>query len=193
MMKLYSDFSDAELTACLNLSDYEAFEEIYQRYNKLLIIYTFRKLKSTEEAKDLVQELFADLWNARLVLKIQTTLCGYLYKTALNKMLNIFRHKKINEHYLNSIQKLIDTDSSVADYLIREKDIHAMIEKEISLMSPKVREVFDLRRKEFLSNKEIAERLDISEHTVATHMKKALKKLKLKFGITIYSIFFMHL
>jgi len=191
-MKLYSDYSDAELLACVKLADYEAFSEIYQRYNKLLMIYTFRKLKSTEEAKDLVQELFADFWNARLILEIQTTLSGYLYKTALNKMLNIFRHKKISDQYLSSLQKLIETDNSVTDYLIREKDIQAIIEKEISLLSPKVREVFDLRRKEFLSNKEIAERLDISEHTVATHMKKALKKLKLKLGVAIYSIFFMN-
>lgn len=192
-MKSYSTFSDVELLTYVKSADYGAFAEIYNRYNKLLMIYAYRKLKSTEESKDLVQELFTDLWNSRQVLDIQTTLSGYLYKIALNKMLNIFRHKKISDEYLSSLQLIMETNHAVTDYLIREKEIQALIEKEISLLPPKMREVFELRRNEFLSNKEIAERLDLSEHTVATQMKKALKKLKLKLGATIYSIILLNL
>lgn len=192
-MKSYSAFSDLELLTSVKMADYGAFAEIYNRYNKLLMIYAYRKLKSTEESKDLVQELFTDLWNNRQMLDIQTTLSGYLYKIALNKMLNIFRHKKISDEYLGSLQSMIETNYAVTEYLIREKEIQALIEKEISLLPPKMREVFELRRNEFLSNKEIAEMLDLSEHTVATQMKKALKKLRFKLGATIYTIILLNL
>jgi DNA-binding CsgD family transcriptional regulator len=45
-----------------------------------------------------------------------------------------------------------------------------------------MREVFELRRKDYMSNKEIATRLSLSEHTVATQIKKALKVIRLRFG-----------
>ncbi|WP_316788352.1 RNA polymerase sigma-70 factor [Pedobacter frigoris] len=181
-MSIYGQLSDFELTGLLNKGDQLAFREIYNRYNSLLLIYAYRKLEDKEEAKDVVQEVFAGLWTNHTELQIKTTLSGYLYRIVLNKILNIFRHKDFGKQYVDAIQHLVDSDTSATDYLIREKEMTAMIEKEIAGLPAKMREVFELRRKEYLSNKEIAERLRLSEHTVATQMKKALKVIRLRFG-----------
>lgn len=181
-MSIYCQLSDFDLIEKLKFGDEVAFREIYNRYSSLLLIYAYRKLQDKEEAKDVVQDVLAKLWSSRSTLDISNTLAGYLYRSVLNKILNIFRHKDFDRQYIQAIQNLIDTETVATDFLIREREMAAMIEKEISTLPDKMREVFELRRKDYLSNKEIAVRLSLSEHTVATHMKKALKVIRLRFG-----------
>ncbi|MDO7743049.1 MAG: sigma-70 region 4 domain-containing protein, partial [Pedobacter sp.] len=80
----------------------------------------------------------------------------------------------------------IDHDFNYADHRIRERDLATIIEKEISCLPAKMREVFELSRKSHLSHKEIAILLDLSELTVRTQVKKALRILRLKLGLLIY-------
>jgi RNA polymerase sigma-70 factor (family 1) len=181
-MSTYCNHSDEQLATLLTGGDENAFREIYVRYNSLLFIYAYRKLQDKEEAKDVVQEVFATLWRNRNQLNIQTTLTGYLYKSVLNRILNIFRHKEFSKVYIDSIAHLIDADQSSTDHLIREKEIRVLIETEIAALPARMREVFELRRKEYLSNKQISERLNLSEHTVATQIKRALKLIRIRFG-----------
>lgn len=188
-MAPYLELSDFELVSLLGDGDVCAFREIYERYNSLLFAYAFRKLQDKEEARDVVQEVFAGLWNNRSNFILKTTLSGYLYKCVLNKVLNIFRHKEFGRQYVESIRHIMDSGSVSMERMIVEKDIVSIIEQEIAALPPRMQQVFDLRRKEYLSNKEIAVRLDISEHTVATQMKKALKVLRLKLGALFFIIF----
>jgi len=181
-MSEYGQLSDSQLTNLLPGEDEHAFREIYNRYNGLLFIYAYRKLQDKEEAKDIVQEVFTHLWRTRNELTIQSTLTGYLYKSVLNKILNTFRHKEFTKQYVESVQQVIIAGSDSADYLIREKEIAALIETEIAALPSRMREVFELRRKEYLSNKQISERLNLSEHTVATQIKKALRVIRFRFG-----------
>jgi RNA polymerase sigma-70 factor (family 1) len=189
---IYPSLTDIELIDLLKSADEAAFKEIYLRYDSLLYIYAYRKLKDKEEAKDVVQEVFIHLWNQRDTFILQTTLSGYLYKSVLNKVFNIFKHQNIVQQYINSNNHFIETDSAETDYLIREKDIIALIEKEIAAMPPRMREIYELKRKDFLTTKEIAEKLNISELTVSTQMKRALKVLKVKLGLVIYLVYIIH-
>ncbi len=182
----YSGFTDDELAGLLKKGDHTAFKEIYLRYDSLLYLYCYRKLQDKEEAKDVVQEVFIALWENREQFVLRTFLSGYLYKSVLNKVLNIFKHKDITRQYAN-VQKLsIDVDNTETDFLIREKELSALIEQEIANMPPRMREIYALKRKEYLSTKEIAERLNLSELTVSTQIKRATKHLKGRLGLIIY-------
>jgi RNA polymerase sigma-70 factor (family 1) len=184
-------FSDAELVELLKAGDHHSFTEIYKRYNSLLYIYAYKKLQDNESAKDIIQEIYVHLWNSRSNLNIQTTLSGYLYKAVLNRVLNVFRHVAITQEYISSFKEVTDNAPAQTDYLIREKDLKSLIEKEINNLPEKMREIFQLRRQEYLSNKEIADRLNISEHTVATQIKRALKTLRGKLGLFLFIYAFL--
>jgi RNA polymerase sigma-70 factor (family 1) len=185
-MKDYKSLADTELVKLLKSSDYAAFTEIYNRYQSLLYIYAYKKMNDKEESKDIIQEVFIQLWKSRSDFQVYSTLSGYLYKVVLNKVLNQFKHKKITQQYIKSFSAIVPMNGVKTDYLIREKDISALIEQEINALPEKMREVFQLRRKQYLSNKAIADQLGISEHTVATQIKRALKILKGRLGILIY-------
>lgn len=181
----YSTCFDEELVFLLKEGDDAAFGEIYLRYDKLLLIYAYKKLRNREEAKDLVQDVFTWLWNNRNDFSLNTSLSGYLYKSVLNRIFDLVKHKGIIRKYVDSGQHSIEISNADTDYLIREKDIALLIEKEISGMPPKMREIYNLKKKYFLSTKEIAAELSLSEHTVSTQMKRALKHLKVKLGLIV--------
>ncbi len=184
----YSTCFDQELVLLLKDDDDAAFKEIYLRYDKLLLIYAYKKLRNREEAKDLVQDVFTWLWNSRNDFSLNTTLSGYLYKSVLNRIFDVVKHKGIIRKYVDSGKHYIEISNEDADYLIREKDIALLIEKEILAMPPRMREIYTLKKKYFLSTKEIATELSLSEHTVSTQIKRALKHLKVKLGIIVLFI-----
>ena len=87
------------------------------------------------------------------------------------------------------MQSFLDTAVPGTDFLVRENDLKALIEKEIHLLPPKMREVFILSRNKRMSHREIADVLAISEQTVSTHIKRALRVLRIRLGVWVYLIF----
>lgn len=185
-MSSYQTLSDRELATLLNEGDEKAFAEIYERYYSLLYIYAHKKLHSKQEAQDIIQEVLTSLWNRRLEFSMQTSLPSYLFTSVRNKALDLFSHKKVEARYFSSLQNFIEDAGIHTDYLIRENDLKTLIEKEIQALPPRMREVFRLSRKNKLSHKEIANLMAISEQTVSTQIKKALRILRVRLGLIIY-------
>ncbi|OYD41685.1 RNA polymerase sigma factor [Sphingobacterium cellulitidis] len=188
----YTSYSDIELADLVRSADDRAFKEVYDRYNELLYLFAYNKLRNKEEAKDVVQEVFAWLLNNRARFAINSSVSSFLYKSVLNKIFDIFRHQSVIRKYIEQGDHYIDIDSTETDYLIREKDIAQMIRQEIDAMPQKMKEVYLLRFEQYLSAKEIAEQLNISENTVNTHLKRAAKKLRDNLGMLIYVVYIMN-
>jgi len=185
-MTIYSQLSDHELVSRIREGDEASFAEVYNRFYGLLYIHAHKRLRNEEEARDVIHELFASLWAKRDSFSITTNLSGYLYSSIRNRILDMITHKKVEEKYIGSLQHYIDHDHTYADYRVRERDLATLIEREISFLPPKMREVFELSRKSHLSHKEIAAVLDLSEQTVRTQVKKALRILRLRLGLFVY-------
>jgi len=190
-MPNYSEQTDKELIALLKNNNHDAFKEIYNRYNGLLFVYAYKRLQVEEEAKDVIQEVFIGLWENRSKFILKTYLSGFLYKSVLNRILNIWKHKRIIRHHLLSQPLEIDVDSVETDFLIREKDIIALVEKEITAMPPRMREIYELKYKQYMSVKQIANDLNISENTVATQLQRASAQLKNKLGVVVFAIYIL--
>jgi len=188
----HKTLTDDALAELLGTGSPAVFEEIYRRYDKLLFLYAYKRLQNREDAKDAVQDVFVRLFKNKESLVLKTTLAGYLYKSVLNQVLDIFKHKKIIQKYVDSNVHFIDVDSQETDYLIREKEIEALIEHEISQLPPKMRRVYELNRKSYLSPKEIAQQLGISEHTVYAQLRAALKNLKTRLGVVIFLLYIIN-
>lgn len=184
-MLSYSEFTDEELTSCFKRGDRLAFAEIFKRYNDLLYAHAYNKLRSKEEARDIVQDVFIKFWNKHDQLELKSNLSGYLYVMVRNSIFSFLSHKNVMTNYAVSFNQFKHEEEAVTDHLIREKQLAKIIENEIAALPPRMREVFELRRKEHLSNKQIAMRLNISELTVSDQMKKALRQLRLRIGLVL--------
>lgn len=189
-MEAFSRYSDAELAGLLRDGDRGAFAEIYQRYKALLYVFVLRRLGDREESRDLVSELFLSLWARHGELVLDSSLSGYLYTSARNRVLNVVSHRQVQARYIDSFQDYLDAGVDNTDHLVRNRELSALIDREIAALPAKMREVFLLSRETELSRKEIAEQLGLSEQTVKSHMHHALKILKGRLGVVFVLLFF---
>jgi RNA polymerase sigma-70 factor (family 1) len=183
-MTNYNAYSDIELTDQLKLGDRAAYTEVYDRYIFVLLNHAYNKTRDREEAKDIVHEVFITLWAKREILHIDN-LPGYLFRSVRNIFLNQVAHRAVQDKFILSMEQFA-ASYEIPDYLVREKQLSAIIDREIAALPPKMREVFELSRKEHLSHKEIAEKLAISEQTVSKHVTNALKILRVKLGVLVW-------
>ncbi|WP_316840006.1 RNA polymerase sigma-70 factor [Pedobacter gandavensis] len=182
-MTSYENLSDSTLVERLHLGDHRAFGEIYERFFGLLYKHAYNRFRDEEQAKDVVHELFEDLWLKREVIIIERNLSNYLYTATRNKILKIIAHQNVVTAYAAKQVILIKPDEGLTDHRVRERQLAEIIEKEIQLLPPKMRAAFELSRKHNYTYKEIAEKLDITEQSVRSHVKNALKILRIKFGL----------
>lgn len=170
--------SDQELVALLKTGNQAAFTEIYDRYWRIMYGHVYKMLLDEEEAKDVIQELFSSIWINSDRIPEQLNLSGYLYVMAKNKVLNLIRKHKFQAAYLNSLAKFINEASTATMDELNERDLATAIEREIQSLPPRMKQVFELSRKENLSYKEIAARLGISEETVKKQVHNSIKAIK---------------
>jgi len=190
-MSMYSNLNDQELISLLKEGDEVAYTEIYNRYKRLLQNHACKKLGDFEEVKDVLQELFVNLWTKRAEIPETTNLSGYLYTAVRNRIFNILSHKQVVSKYVQSLQTFINEESYITDHLVREKEFSLLIQKEIDTLPIKMKQVFELSRKSGLSHKEIANQLSISEQTVSKQITNALRILKVKLGVLWILVFLL--
>ncbi|RBQ06880.1 RNA polymerase sigma factor [Pedobacter miscanthi] len=178
-MPVYKSLTDNELFVLIQDGDKCAFEEIYERFNGLLYIYACKMVPDREDARDIVQEIFVYLWSNPDI-KIKSQLSAYLYTAVRYKIFDWLDKNKSRTNYLQSLESFADRGDYVTDNYIREREFASLIEKEVSLLPPKMRLIFEMSRQQHLSQKEIAEILHLSDKTVKKQMSNALKVLRLK-------------
>ncbi|SDK27254.1 RNA polymerase sigma-70 factor, ECF subfamily [Pedobacter sp. ok626] len=187
----YSNHADQDLIALLRQGDHDAFTEIYKRYWSVLYLHARHMLREEDQARDVVQEVFAGMWNKHTQFEPTISLSAYLYKAVRNTILNIIRHGKIKENYLTDLGAFVDQEHVQTDELVRYNDLKRLIEKEILNMPAKMREVFEMSRNQGLSHAEIGAQLGISDLTVKKQVSKAVTILRKKFKIPLATLFIL--
>lgn len=190
-MSAYNTLSDFDLLAFLKKGDRNAYEEIYYRYWGVMFRHARKMLRSDEEAKDLIQDVFSVFWTDGPTLNLKSTLSAYLYSVMRYKVFNLIDRQKVKTDYLSSLEIFIERNEYSSDYRVREKQMASLIEKEVAALPEKMREVFQLSRKANMSYKEIAEKLDISDNTVKKQINNALKILRSRLGVHLFLLFFL--
>ncbi|TCD00159.1 RNA polymerase sigma factor [Pedobacter psychroterrae] len=190
-MKVFTKRPDNELALLVKKGNKEAFTELYNRYWTVLFLHARKMLKDDEEAKDVVQELFVHLWNRADTLDLNSSIAAYLYKAVRNKIYNLIAHKRVVNDYQQSLISFLEEGELITEELVREKELALIIEQEIQLLPPKMREVFELSRRQHLSYKEIGAKMGISDHTVKRQVSNALSILRTKLGVSTGLIFLL--
>lgn len=194
-MPEYRQLDDAYLTNLLLQKDHEAFSEIYRRYWHVLFLHAHKMIRDEDEAKDIVQDIFIGLWNCSSSIHITSNLKGYLYVTVRNRILNRIRQTKSSDDFVGLLAKEINgVDESTTD-LINERELQEIIDNEVNRLPPRMKQVFQLSREEFLTHKQIAQRLGTSEETVKKQISGSLKILRGKLdkfgGLSILLVEFL--
>lgn len=177
-MAVYSSYNDEQLLELVQKDDENAFRQLYERYWNKLLTQAFIKLKSHEEAEEIVQEVFLQIWRRRKKIELKFSFHTYCASITKYEILSRLSGRKKEE---NAKQKLFSIIPA-ADNSTFEKSNYELlrrkIEKTVQLLPEKCRLVFRLSREAGMSEKQIAEKLNIAPKTVEAHISKALKSLR---------------
>lgn len=177
-----ADFSDSQLTARIKNGDISAYEKMFHLHYARLTGYVCRLLKNREVAEDIVQNTFVKFWINRATLNPAKSGSNLLYVMARNAALDYLKSRYSSSESLgrDAAEKacLDPGPDEVLDY----KDRMARVEEGISALPPQRQLVFRMSRYFHMSNREIAEQLNISEATVKKHLELAKRDLKNDFS-----------
>ncbi len=166
------------IAAQIKDGDEKAFAQLYQKHNRPLYWLAFRYLKSQAMAEDAVQEIFFRFWINRAKLDISSNIKSLIYTSLKNHTLNTLRNE--GRAIANNYKILNDSEQFQEDeYLEFDSDSRSEKVKDIiNNLSPRKKEIFELKMDGTLSNEEIATKLNISINTVKATYAQIVKELK---------------
>lgn len=162
----------------LQKNDVKAFENLFEHFAKRLYYFAFGYLKCKEDAEEIVQDVFCKIWTNRNSLNPELSFKAYIFKIA---------YRRINELLVKAVQdksfrhEIISTSLDFDNNLDERTDYHSLLElvdRTVSGLPPRQKEIFIKRKKEGLPVKEIALLLNISSKTVENHLNEAFKTIK---------------
>jgi RNA polymerase sigma-70 factor (ECF subfamily) len=155
-----------------------SFEHLYNLYGGKLYHFVMRISRGDRYlAEEISQSVFAKVWENREQLDPEKSFAAYICTIAKNQLSNLYQHRIQELLYREKMKDVFpaeDTTDRDTDFRLLEE----FIDSHILQMPPARREIFILSRRRFLPNKEIARRLNISEHTVESQITKALSFLR---------------
>lgn len=172
MKKLPFD-TDQDLLADIANGDSRAFEILYRRYFSKLYGAAYKRLQDKAITEEIVQELFVSLWERRASLPIEN-IENYLFTSIKYLVIAQFKKNSLFEKYSST---LTQNDDNFTEQSIAFDELNDTYQQALLSIPERCREVFLLKRSG-LSQREISEKLDISEKTVENQMTKALKILR---------------
>jgi RNA polymerase sigma-70 factor (ECF subfamily) len=144
-----------------------------------LFLLAIRMIENREEARDIVNNAFLKLLEQKQSSNAQQNINAYLFTIVKNSCIDYLRRsataRNNKEHFLFALEQVDEKD------LLEDDTLALVLNKiytEIEKLPPGCKEVFKLSYIDELKNREIAEKLQITEKTVRNQISKARKILR---------------
>lgn len=184
--KDYKSSSDEQLMQLYAQGDHAAFEQIYDRYEKFMVNFFYRKLWNDRiKAEDFTHDLFTKLVDSPDLFDTSRNFKAWLFSVANNMCKNEYKKQEVRkntsydvpDHYQGTDQK--DTP----DVEVDKMSFNQALQHELGKLGEKHKEVFMMRHFDGMALEEIAEALDINTGTVKSRLHHATKTVAEKLEI----------
>ena len=161
----------------LSLGNEEIFHDIFTEFYPKVKSFARGFLKDADEAEDIAQTVFINLWLHRERLATVADLDAYLYVSTRNRVLNVIASAKAPHLSLDETEyRMAGADNPQDD--LAAHDQRLLIDLIVANMPKQRQTVFRMSRVEGLPNEEIARRLGIRQKTVENHLNLALREIR---------------
>jgi len=178
--QLRLEIPETEWPARIRAGDERAFEAMFRTYYGTLYRYAVVMLGSREAAEDVVQAVFARIWEDRVTWEVRGPLRHYLIVAARCGAISALRHDAVRNRTapLLAGEGVRPPESTAADEELEAEELRQRLSRALAELSPRAREAFVLSRSEGLSHDQVALRMGIATRTVGIHISKALAALR---------------
>jgi RNA polymerase sigma-70 factor (ECF subfamily) len=169
--------SDALLLIQLQQGNKQAFNILYKKYWAQVYSNAYNRLRDSDQAKEIVQEIFVNIWIRREnpIMNFQ----AYLIGAVRNEVFKLASKQKNTVPFIEMGHEII-ANHGQADSNIEYQEFYKAYEAVLKTIPPKKQMIFRLRFHEDLSTKEIADQLGITRKTVQNQLGRAIEQLRLK-------------
>lgn len=174
-------YDEAEVLKRVVEGDESAFRTIFDQYWNTVYGIALSLVKSPDLAEEIAQDIFVKIWVKREKLAVVEKFENFLFIVARNHIYNEFRRKAKLEEYTNHLFKYFQTifeTSETPDKRLLFSELTKIVDQAVEQLPPQQRTIYQLSRQQGLSQEEIAAQLQISVHTVKSHMNKALHLIR---------------
>lgn len=158
--------------------DERAFRCLFEKYWQDLFQLAYKRLRSKDDASDVVQEVFLSLWNNVQQVEIEDSLAAYLFVSLRNKIFNHYEKQSIRLKYLLSQPFHPVQSEELIWSTINSKELLSVVAGEVASMPAKMKEIYLLSREQQLSIAEIADLLLLAPQTVKNQLHRALERIR---------------
>ena len=178
--KLTENFlTNMEERRVLQPGDEKAFQSLFREYYPQLFLYGFKIIPQKELLEDIIQELFAELWNRKSWPEVRS-LKAYLIKSLQYKIYNKIRQQKLTGAINEATPDLPFEITRETLIIQHEEDREKMIrvEKMLAQLSNRQREIIYLRFYQDLDYEEISGIMKINYQASRNLLSQAIKILR---------------
>lgn len=167
-------------------SDEQAYKKLFYHFYKPLCRFAYSVVKNSEDVEEIVSDVLLKIWLMEERLGMVEELPTYLYKATKNSCLNYLQsaaHKKelVTDGLSDNMPELFFENPSG-----ERSEVQLLLEKAVNDLPPKCQMVFRLIKETGMSHRQVMEVLDISQNTIETQMRIALKKIREQLNAYIY-------
>ena len=170
--------ADNELVEKLRKGDVNAFDQVYLKYAGKLYAFSFKYLKTKDEAEELVQSVFLKVWENQRTLKSDTSFKSFLFSIAYHEICNLFRQRSYLRKFMES-SLISNREASVeAEEQIDAQFISEHLDRIIAKLPEKQRIIFKKSRQEGKPSREIAADMGLTAGTVDNYLSESLRFIR---------------
>ncbi|WP_456076503.1 RNA polymerase sigma-70 factor [Hoylesella timonensis] len=163
------------------------YDALFRQMYAKLFFYAKGLVGSEDDAQDVVEDVFTDLWQRRDDIEFGDQISSFLYRAVYTRSINLLKRRKISSGYIQQLDdiscKLLETlQSNLKNpvHTLENNELGSMLNDAIDELPIRCREVFRMSYLQGLHNNDIAELTGTSVRTVEAHMYRALKYLRQK-------------
>lgn len=181
---------DAILLEQTAQGDEAAFNLLFEKYWDKSYTEAYKRVKDSDDAKDIVQEIFTHIWTNRQTLNIKN-LPAYLHIAVRNRALKLMAKQKPVHPFFSMLDSLPERYAQADANLLWKEFLNAY-EALLRSLPPKRQEIFRMRFQDGLSTKDIAGQLGIKRKTIQNQLGKAIDTLKVSL-LRVFIVVFISL
>ncbi|PST81634.1 RNA polymerase subunit sigma-24 [Pedobacter yulinensis] len=170
------DITSTELFQLIGQGDEQAFATLYDRYWESLFSQACKRLNDPEKSRDLVQNVFMDIWNRRGTLRVDQPE-AYL-RTAIK--FQVLKETSRKTGYFTEVFEHELISGIRADDILVGRELEYLLKLFIAALPAKRRQIFQMHYLEARSTAEIALSLGLNRKTVQNQLHTASQALRLR-------------
>ena len=181
---------ETEIINILQQGNEQAFKQLVENYQKLVVTTCFGLVHNMNDAEDIAQDVFIEVFRSVDKFRADSKLSTWLYRIAVNRSLNFIRDNKRRKWFWsfedaaknksNPFEKITHGTSENPEYELENNQRAQMLHQAIDSLPKNQRVAFTLNKYEDLSYNEISEIMDLSKSSVESLIHRAKINLQKK-------------